>query len=320
MEMITKTLSEATGRRGEVNDLKTEVTRREEHTISRQGEIKRPRRRRRRRRRPAAPGPPGVGGPRPRARVRQHGRAPRRPRAPPRPRERRALVALGAEPRVRARLPARGRPRVHALPARARHALLPARPPHVRAQRLRLRGPPRAVAQPAAAELRDALRDGDGGADADAPHHDGRRGPEPRRRASRGARAPRRPGSARAIARPESVARGARRAGPAVPSRARDAGSSPRRGPEQGARRLRRVRRRRGPLHVARDGRRHARPRDVAARGRVRRGHVALLPEPAPRRRVAAGAREGARRRRAEMCVARSSPGKAETSGPRRPR
>ncbi|KAH8051043.1 dynein light chain binding protein [Aureococcus anophagefferens] len=40
MEMITKTLSEATGRRGEVNDLKTEVTRREEHTISRQGEIK----------------------------------------------------------------------------------------------------------------------------------------------------------------------------------------------------------------------------------------------------------------------------------------
>jgi hypothetical protein len=35
---------------------------------------------------------------------------------------------------------------------------------------------------------------------------------------------------------------------------------------------------------------------------------------------VAAGAREGARRRRAEMCVARSSPGKAETSGPRRPR
>jgi len=115
-----------------------------------------------------------------------------------------------------------------------------------------------------------------------------------RSRAARGARAPR--------SRP---ARGTR---------------APRRGPEQGARRLRRVRRRRGPLHVARDGRRHARPRDVAARGRVRRGHVALLPEPAPRRRVAAGAREGARRRRAEMCVARSSPGKAETSGPRRPR
>ena len=40
MEMITKTLSEATGRRGEVNDLKEEVTRKEEHTISRQGEIK----------------------------------------------------------------------------------------------------------------------------------------------------------------------------------------------------------------------------------------------------------------------------------------
>ncbi|KAH8054008.1 dynein light chain binding protein [Aureococcus anophagefferens] len=38
MEMITKTLSEATGRRGEVNDLKTEVTRGD--TISRQGEIK----------------------------------------------------------------------------------------------------------------------------------------------------------------------------------------------------------------------------------------------------------------------------------------